>query len=329
MGNQMSAGMLKQRTATAVARILAPEIAYKPLSPDMYYDLSYTQFSQRIQQALRADEPFLVARLGSVEATNCLTTLWEQKAFWATRWLTSPFRGSTRTSALANAGIFPNDEVTIQRFSEIYLEAMTAIDLLGSWMHQEYYLRDRGYLPLAQTTHLENMVPFIGDDPWSYALEDKRVLVVHPFKDSIERQYARRELLFKDSRVLPEFEMIVYPAVQSIGGNSQFSSWIDALEHMKHDIAQLEFDVAILGCGGYGLPLGAYVKELGKQAIHLGGVTQCLFGIKGRRWVEDYGWDKLYFNEHWVYPAETERPEGADAVEDACYWGNEENASDG
>jgi hypothetical protein len=26
------------------------------------------------------------------------------------------------------------------------------------------------------------------------------------------------------------------------------------------------------------------------------------------------------FNEHWVRPAEEERPEGADKVEDATYW---------
>ena len=46
------------------------------------------------------------------------------------------------------------------------------------------------------------------------------------------------------------------------------------------------FDVAIIGCGAYGMPLAAMLKQAGKQAIHLGGATQLLFGIKGKRWEE-------------------------------------------
>lgn len=33
----------------------------------------------------------------------------------------------------------------------------------------------------------------------------------------------------------------------------------------------------------YGFPLAAHVKHKGKQAIHLGGTLQLLFGIKGNR----------------------------------------------
>jgi hypothetical protein len=43
--------------------------------------------------------------------------------------------------------------------------------------------------------------------------------------------------------------------------------------HAK-DIDCLEFDVALIGAGAYGLPLAACVKRLGKKAIHMGGVTK-------------------------------------------------------
>ena len=47
------------------------------------------------------------------------------------------------------------------------------------------------------------------------------------------------------------------------------------------------FDIAIIGCGAYGLPLAAKLKKEGRQAIHLAGVTQLMFGIKGKRWEEN------------------------------------------
>ena len=46
-----------------------------------------------------------------------------------------------------------------------------------------------------------------------------------------------------------------------------------------------------------------------------------LFGIKGRRWEENYP-SKIatLFNEYWVYPAESEKPKNASTVEMGCYW---------
>ena len=86
-------------------------------------------------------------------------------------------------------------------------------------------------------------------------------------------------------------------------------------------IPEIDFDIAIIGCGAYGMPLAAMLKKAGKQAIHLGGATQLLFGIKGRRWEENYP-SKIatFFNEYWVYPAESEKPKNASTVEMGCYW---------
>ncbi len=65
----------------------------------------------------------------------------------------------------------------------------------------------------------------------------------------------------------------------------------------------------------------------------MAGGTQLLFGIKGRRWIEDYNgyWHyrpgididldyKQLFNVNWVFPSESERPQNANNVENACYW---------
>ncbi|WP_275353744.1 hypothetical protein [Klebsiella pneumoniae] len=81
---------------------------------------------------------------------------------------------------------------------------------------------------------------------------------------------------------------------------TEFKNWFEALEKCKA-ISKIDFDVAIIGCGAYGLPLASFVKNLGKQSIHLAGWTQVLFGIKGKRW-DDLPQISKFYNDHWIRP---------------------------
>jgi hypothetical protein len=75
-----------------------------------------------------------------------------------------------------------------------------------------------------------------------------------------------------------------------------------------------------IGAGAYGLPLAAFVKEQGRQAVHVGGATQLLFGVKGRRWEAESEDVVALFNDYWVRPSAEETPAGASLVEGGCYW---------
>jgi hypothetical protein len=114
--------------------------------------------------------------------------------------------------------------------------------------------------------------------------------------------------------VLPDFHLKTIPAIQNpalLGQKPKFNDWFDALDYLKEQIAESDFDIALLGCGAYGFPLAAFVKKLGKQAIHLGGASQLLFGIKGERWERTYPNIAKLFNEYWVYPSPEETPKNA------------------
>jgi hypothetical protein len=44
-----------------------------------------------------------------------------------------------------------------------------------------------------------------------------------------------------------------------------------------------------------------------------------LFGIKGKRWVDNPKFKDI-INEHFVYPSDEDRINNATKVEDGCYW---------
>jgi hypothetical protein len=196
---------------------------------------------------------------------------------------------------------------------------MPEVDLLASWLADEFYFADQ--LSSADVCDLQSITPFFVRVPWTSALKGKTVLVVHPFADTIESQYRQhRTDIFPNTEILPEFELKTVKAVQSIAGTKvPFENWFDALHHMEDQIAWADFDVAVIGCGAYGFPLAAHVKRLGKIAVHLGGETQCLFGIRGARWDVNPGFMPL-INDAWVRPSAKERPEGHLSIEDGCYW---------
>lgn len=319
-------------------------LGYRKLSGKSFLapecDCDRQSANDRIFNLLSSGKPCMISRFGTVEI-NCINNyLCVQRGkddYYAainnfitdkthTPWW---FEDHFKTMA-ACAGIFPPSKITSEKFSQLSLEAIPQIDILGC--HQYY----EKFMPLrddVQKVQLEMLYPFFVERPWTRALKGKRVLVVHPFTETIRKQYEKRKELFDNPDVLPDYTLLTLKAEQTIGGVSRFDSWFDALDHMKQEISKIDFDICILGCGAYGMPLAAYVKSIGKQAIHIGGGTQLLFGIKGKRWVEQYhdiwhyrpGTDininyRPLFNDSWVFAGEEERPAAADNVEGGCYW---------
>lgn len=162
--------------------------------------------------------------------------------------------------------------------------------------------------------------PYYLKKPWTKLLEGKKILVVSPFADTIQKQYQKRELLFENKDILPEFNLICYKSPMTLAGNKLHSSWKETFDIMWNDIKQLDFDVALLGCGGYGHPLCLHIrKELNKSCIYIGGALQILFGIMGKRWETMPIMQRLR-NQHWCYPSEEETCANNTMVEGGGYW---------
>ena len=283
--------------------------------------------SNVITEALNSDKPFMAARLGATEI-SCMVNYLGVKHFKKYKSIanyiqtkTPPWWWETHIFNQMKmwSGFFPLEVKMVEKFCELMINDLKYVDLFGSWLKEEVFFEE--YLKDSKKVVLEDLEPFFTKKPWTWALEGKKVLVVHPFAKTIQKQYLKRNLLFENN-LLPEFDLITIKAVQSIAGEkTKFKDWFEALEWMKKQIDLADYDVAIIGCGAYGLPLAAYIKRSGKKAIQLAGATQLLFGIKGKRWEEFIVWPYTnLFNGQWVRPSEEEKPKNAVVVENGCYW---------
>lgn len=271
-----------------------------------------------IARALAGGQPRMITRLGSSEVGVCAYYL-----RWRRGRVKLPYPAPVRRAICVNAGFFPGNDREIDRLAEHYLTSLRDADALAVWFNRGEERVAREHAPQAELIELTAMLSMLHGDPWSAALAGRRVLVVHPFAATIEAQYENhRERLFADARVLPAFHLQTLMPPQTIAGNTAgYANWFEALDATCTRIAERDFDVALIGAGAYGLPIAALVKRLGKQAVHLGGATQLLFGIKGRRWeVESADVVALLFNDAWVRPSAAETPEHHTLVEGGCYW---------
>jgi hypothetical protein len=228
-----------------------------------------------------------------------------------------------KMATLASGIAAPNGK-SLDRFASIYLASLPFADIIGIWRVEGMdQLVDRLSAPNAACAQLADLEPWVAHTakirPWTQALAGKSVLVVHPFESSIRAQYEQRQKVKTICDILPNFTLTTIKPPLTFAGSADTSSWEQNLQGLMQKVARESFDVALIGCGAYGLPLGAFVKQLGRTAIHLGGATQLLFGIRGNRWDQRPDYVRL-MDDRWVRPLVTERPSLADQIEQACYW---------
>lgn len=274
--------------------------------------LNREETNQQIAQGLSKADPLMICRIGANEAFTMRTFEFDHNK-----------NKKKALQQLCNcAGFFPEEEKYAYQFLETMKKAYQEVDICGvlecpfdDYFIHKYMRRN------CKITLLHCLEPFLLAEPWTMKLQNKKVLVIHPFEQSIRKQYAKREMLFSTPNLLPEFELLTLKAVQTAAGekDERFTTWFEALEYLRDEAYKIDFDIALIGCGSYGLPLAAEIKKMGKQAIHLGGGLQILFGIKGRRWDENPMINQFY-NEHWIYPDESETPKASSLVENSCYW---------
>lgn len=265
-------------------------------------------FFARVRDAICKRESISIGRLGGVEAAILM---------WADCLSSLAFFDDTLAGA-TNAGIRPRNRDSYLAFGRLCREALDGLDLQGVWK--------TGYEALCIGTNSrrefftgEVTVPD-GNNPqhWICGLGGRKILLVSPFQTSIERQIPQLSKIWPRSEWMKGVEFIIEPFPYLIDENCQ-ESWWDVYARIGTTISRGDYDIALFGCGGLGLPFAHLAKEAGKVGIHLGGHLQILFGIFGERHIGQ-PWIRDQMNDYWIRPCPDEVPHSAVRVEDGCYW---------
>ncbi|MFZ2360447.1 MAG: hypothetical protein WA040_13985 [Anaerolineae bacterium] len=286
-----------------------------------YHDLDVWNLdkgNRTILQALQSGMPQAIGKLGSTETQALRNYLryrhapdWQDKL--------RPYQHVLYT----HSGVFPDNPETYLRFCEyMFADVLSQITVLGVWFNLQEASIVKAYAPNAKRIPIGAFETYgFTTNRWTALLAEKRVLVLHPFINTIRSQYKKRhQIWINQEDVLPSFELVQiaaphYPALVA----PQHADWFSALEDMQQQMAAVDFDVALIGAGAYSLPLAMHAKRLGKIGLHLGGALQLYFGITGGRWEANPVIQELV-NESWVRPLPEDTPANNVLIEGGCYW---------
>ena len=269
--------------------------------------LSHEEGNNLLHEYIRNCRPFGLSRIGIGEIKLIYNRL----------------VGSTSSHDYYSIGAGGVREDSYEFFFDEYIRGIRDADINAYWMGidsqnsgaQEIIFNTLS--PESTKVMHRTVEPFYFTNPWSRSLAGKKVLVIAPFTETIKAQHPKLSKIWGDKDVMPEFELLTLKSKFLFSPDSP--SWKDTLNDMKSEISNMDFDIALLGCSLYGLPLVSHIKTLGKSAIYIGGSLQLLFGIKGKRWDIREDINKMY-NEHWVRPMTSEIPTNYIGLDDGTYW---------
>ena len=272
-----------------------------------------------IESALASDRGLLVGRFGTVE----FDVAWYYK-----------ISGALKTDYLPvlerNAGVF-GDVASLRRWCSEYTSACAAADIFASGWYAPIKVREQEMLKQigfrGQQCVLRALEPYYWpvEERWSRALDGQKVCVVSSFTDTIRGQLAKGAKVWGKEAIWPAAEWSFVKtgyapslALGRAGWECEAESWESCVEYVVAEVLKTGARVVIIGCGGLAMVIAGRLKAEGKICIVMGGATQVLFGIKGRRWEGHQ--ISGFWNSEWVGPSASETPAGASEVERGCYW---------
>ena len=274
--------------------------------------------NKKIIDLIKSKETFSISRLGDIESLLTIEYV-----------ITNNIN---KNLSLYNAGIYTknNDEDKIKLWCKKYHECIVKSNYLASfenlYVESQNFYKDNFNIKQIHSRSIEPYYVLLDNEiPWTHYLVNKKILIINPFVESFKEQIKNGFEIFKDNRkvFLPNQEFVFYKSFQTIAGNNIHNDWYETFEIMCNDIKTLDFDIALLGCGGYGLPLCNFIKnDLNKSCIYIGGGLQLLFGVMGDRWKNNEMWKKIIEENDckFIRPSKHEICNNFKNIENGCYW---------
>ena len=273
--------------------------------------LSRDEFVTRVRSAITESTPFSTGKLGvSERALLYYPLLLGDESDPRRR---RAYEVSLAFKSLSQSGIFPADPGFYREWGELLADSVRRHDCIGLFPDAHPM-----QLELLQRLGLDaDVVIYLNQEPdrspkaddarcWLPSLGGRKLLIVSPFAELLrsraneETFEAVWEKTGKGWFAPASVEALEFAYGTDPATHARYSTARDLLDEITDEIARRDFDVALIGAGGLGDPIAAFVKSLGKVGFCLGGHTQVLFGVLGERWRENADWERDYFNDSWI-----------------------------
>ena len=118
------------------------------------------------------------------------------------------------------------------------IDSENSLYMIPFWKNEEYYV-DK-YMNMDACFLANILDPLYWENSWTSCLKGKKVLVIHPFVDTIWNQYnLKKDCLFPNANILPDFHLITIKAVQSMLGHSDISSTQVYMQFQKENLKDI------------------------------------------------------------------------------------------
>ena len=280
--------------------------------------------NNEIKKLIESGTNFLIGRVAGIEAQVCFNIEYNRDV-----------PADNRQLAL-NAGIYCKTRESLRTYTDSLMRAYQVSTLIAEWSTSSEVYKETGAgqrliekkTPLVPKINALALEPYycLQSDPWISALKGKRILIVHPFVNTLKAQYecgALNKLFINYPEWLSETATIEFIAPpQTAAGNHGTVDWQEHLEAFKVQLKAAEgtFDIALIAAGGYGMLIAEYIySDLKKSAIYVGGALQLFFGVLGKRW---FSIPEImqFVTDDWVRPVKAAQPTNFKTIEDGCYW---------
>lgn len=236
-----------------------------------------------------------------------------------------------RVHACRQAGVFPDSEESLRKFGDRLLQVYLQMDYLavlpGLPLPPSLADSDKPHRLDIEDLEPNRSQPYDPGDCYLPYLRDARVLIISSIADVLVPRARRDVFEAVWSRIGAPWpqprsvEALSFPFIYDVSVQSRYKSAWAVLDEVTREMARVEFDIALIAAGALGSPIALAAKDLGAVGISLGGHLQVLFGVHGKRWLDDPEWSTRYINDAWVAPPADRKPRTSRGLtDDGAYW---------
>ena len=273
----------------------------------------------RIMKIMEDTSPFFIGRIAGIELQIAYSLLKQR-----------PLDMIQEINSLENnAGIHIKNIDSLHIYVNKLIESYEHCSAIAEWdIKGEVFAKTgNGQLLIAERTptipklNALSLEPYYVDYSWMSKIDGKKILIIHPFKNTIKHQILHMNKLFPTRTWFKDCTFIHLSPPQTLAGNHQNIDWqihLNSFLEILH--THTDFDIALVAAGGYGMLIADDIyTNMKKSVMYIGGALQLFFGIIGKRWFDNKEIMALV-NDDWVRPAANDKPSHSAKVEKGCYW---------